>query len=354
MSDDRTEQPSAKRLKDARKKGQIVRSRDLAVAVASITTTMALAAMGSRLLDGLRERLSTDLAHFGDAPLRAVTAGDINGVVIQGGALVAVLVGPIAICALCAGVLTHTVQGGVNIASEALTLNWSKLSPVQGFKRFGLMQSGADTLKAFLSVAVIAYLGWLGVDAVVRDGARLPWMSPVAAAGVGWSHVEALLWQVGFALALLAIGDYGLQHYRLMKSLKMTKQELRDEAKENEGNAEVKGKVRRIQREMSRRRMLSDVKNATVVITNPTHFAIALEYKRGTMAAPKVLAKGADHIAAQIREQARKHGIPMFENKPLAQALYKTAEVGEPIPAGLFAAVAEVLAQLIRLKQLVL
>jgi flagellar biosynthetic protein FlhB len=134
----------------------------------------------------------------------------------------------------------------------------------------------------------------------------------------------------------------------------MTKQEIHDEAKQQDGNAEVKGRVRRIQRDMARRRMINDVGRATVVITNPTHFAVALEYRRGEMVAPIVLAKGADFIAAQIRERARQHGVPMVENKPLAQTLFKTAEVGEAIPAPLFAAVAEVLAQLIRLKQLVL
>src|SRR6185369_13718014 len=149
-------------------------------------------------------------------------------------------------------------------------------------------------------------------------------------------------------------GDYGLQWYRLNSSLKMTKQEVRDESKQSEGSPELKGKMKRLQRDMARRRMVSDVQRATVVITNPTHFAVALEYRRGVMAAPVVLAKGADFIAAQIRERARKHGIPMVENKPLAQTLFKTAEIGQAIPAELFSAVAEVLAQLIRLKQLVM
>jgi flagellar biosynthetic protein FlhB len=147
--------------------------------------------------------------------------------------------------------------------------------------------------------------------------------------------------------------DYGLQKYRVHSQLKMTKQEVKDEAKQNE-NPEVKARVRRVQREMARRRMISDVPRATVVITNPTHYAVALEYRRGEMMAPVVLAKGRDHVAAVIREKAREHGIPLFENKPLAQALYKTAEVGEMIPAPLFSAVAEVLAQLIRMKQLVM
>ena len=186
----------------------------------------------------------------------------------------------------------------------------------------------------------------------MTEGLGLAWMSPMDAARAGWAQAESLLWKVAWGLAFLALGDYGLQRYRLMQSLKMTKQEVKDEAKQNEGNPEVKGRIRRIQREMARRRMLENVPKATVVITNPTHYAVALEYRRGEMAAPKVLAMGADHIALQIRERARKHGVPLVENKPLAQALYKTAEVGETIPAPLFSAVAEVLAQLIKLKQL--
>jgi flagellar biosynthetic protein FlhB len=354
MSQDRTEQPSAKRLRDARKKGQIVRSRDLAVALASVAATMALVMMGGRLLLGLGERMSTDLTHFGNAPLRTITTAELSGLVLRGGALLAVLVGPIALCTMVTGVLVHGLQGGWNFASESLHFNWSRLSPANNVKKFGLMQSGADTVKTLVSVAAIGYIGWLVVDAAIDESPRLAWLSPIGAARVAWDHVERLLWQAAWALALLSIFDYGLQRYRLMKSLKMTKQELRDEAKENEGNAEVKGRVRRIQREMSRRRMLNDVKRATVVITNPTHFAVALEYRRGSMAAPIVLAKGQDLIAAAIRQRARQHGVPIVENRPLAQALFKSAEVGEAIPAGLFAAVAEVLAQLIRLKQLTL
>jgi len=351
---ERTEKPSAKRLKDARKKGQVARSRDMAVAGASVAGTMALAALGGRLIDGLRGRMTADLAHVGDAPLRVVTAGDLNGLVFESGKLIAVLVGPIAICTMLAGVMVHGFQGGWSFASEALQLNWSRLNPANGLKRFGLLQSGADTLKTFVSVAAIAYLAWLSLDAVVRDGGRLPWLPPAGAARVAWDHVERLLWRVGVVLALLALGDYMLQRYRLMRSLRMTKQELRDEARENEGSAEVKGRIRRIQREMSRRRMIGDVKRATVVITNPTHFAVALKYQRGAMAAPVVLAKGQDLIAKAIREHARKHGVPIVENKPLAQALFTSTEIGEAIPSGLFGAVAEVLAQLIRLKQLVL
>ena len=354
MSQERTEKPSAKRLKDARKKGQVIRSRDLAVAGASVAATIALAVLGGRLMYGLGERLSHDLGQLGESPLHALTEGELNAVVLRGGGLIAALVGPVALATMTTGVLVHGFQGGWGIASEALRLNWSRLNPANNMRRFGVMHSGADTLKTFISVAVIAYLAWLTARAVLTDSGQLPWMTPIDAAAVGWGHMRTLLWRVAFALALLSLGDYGLQYYRTMQSLRMTKQELKDEARQNEGSAEVKGRIRRIQRDMSRRRMLSDVKRATVVITNPTHFAVALEYRRGSMTAPVVLAKGQDLIAAAIRGQARKHGIPIVENKPLAQALFKSVEVGSVIPAGLFAAVAEVLAQLIRLKQLVL
>lgn len=354
MSQDKTEKPTPKKLKDARDKGQVARSRDLALAAASVAATIALARLGGRLLSGLGERLAEDLSHFADAPTRTISAGDLNQMVLEGGATIALLVGPIAMATMVVGVMTHGFQGGWSFTPGGLTLNWSRLNPANGVKRFGLMQSGADTLKTMLSVAMIAWLGWVAIDAVMVESTMLPWMAPVDAAKSAWAHLEWLLWRVAIGLAFLALGDYGLQYYRHIKALKMTKQEVRDEAKSNEGNAEVKGKVRRIQADMARRRMMNDVPRATVVITNPTHYAVALEYRRGEMAAPIVIAKGVDQIALKIRETAREHGIPIVENKPLAQGLYATAEIGEVIPAPLFNAVAEVLAQLIRLKQLVL
>jgi flagellar biosynthetic protein FlhB len=355
MSDEnKTEKPTPKKLKEARDKGQIARSKDLALAAASVAATIALAKLGGRLLNGLGERLAKDLTHFADAPLRTVTSGDLASMIFDGGQTMALLVGPIALATMFVGVVTHGFQGGWSFSPGGLTLNWSRLNPANGFKRFGPMQSGMDTLKTMLTVVVISWLGWGAIDAVMLDSERMPWMAPSEAAMTAWVHMEGLLWRVAWALAFLALGDYGLQKYRLHSQLKMTKQEVKDEAKQQEGSAEVKGKIRRIQSEMARRRMMNDVPRATVVITNPTHYAVALEYRRGEMAAPVVLAKGVDQIALKIREKAREHGIPIVENRPLARGLYDTAEIGETIPGPLFAAVAEVLAQLIRLKQLVL
>jgi len=354
MSQERTEQPTAKRLGDARLKGQVARSRDLAMAAASIAATVALAKLGGRLLNGLAEHLASELTHFGDAPLATISAGDVNSRVIQGAGLIALLVGPIAIATMVVGVGALGFQGGWVFAPTALQPNWSKLSPASGLRKLGMKQSGIETLKALISVSVISYLAWRVVGGFIDEAPQLAWLTPFNAAALAWTHGDTLLWRVAWALAILALGDYAIQKYRFISSLKMTKQEVKDELKMMEGSPENKRRVRKAQFAMMRRRMMQDVARATVVITNPTHFAVALEYRRDKMAAPMVLAKGADHIALRIREEARAHGVPIIENKPLAQALYRTAEIGQTIPAPLFGAVAEVLAYLVRIKQLML
>ena len=354
MADDRTEKPTPKRLREAREKGQIARSRDLAVAAASLASVMAAVWFGGHLIGKVTDQLAHDLAHFGDAPLDDIGGGDLRAIVIRNGLVLVMVVGPIALSTIVAGIAMSGLQGGFAFAPGALRLNWGRLSPAQGAKRFVNFQSGVDLVKTLITASALAYIRWNAVTALLNDSLRFPWLSPVGAATLGWDHIQTLLWQGAWVLLLLACADYGLQYYRMMQQLKMSKQEIRDEAKQSEGSAEVKGKVRAIQRQMARRRMMGDVPKATVVITNPTHFAIALEYRRDTMVAPKVIAKGRDHVALRIRELARQHGIPIVENKPLAQTLYKTAEVGETIPAQLFAAVAEVLAYLVRIRQLVL
>ena len=182
--------------------------------------------------------------------------------------------------------------------------------------------------------------------------ARLAMLAPVDAALVAWDSARALIWKAVIILLIVSIGDYGLQRWRHNTSLKMTKREVKDDTRLTEGSPETKARVRRIQRDMARRRMLADVPKATVVITNPTEYAIALDYQRELLPAPRVVAKGRNAMARRIREIAREHGVPIVENKPLARALHAATEIGDLIPADLFDAVAEVLVYLVRLKQL--
>jgi flagellar biosynthetic protein FlhB len=354
MSQERTEQPTPQRLKESRKKGQIARSRDLAMAAASVASIIALAWLGSRIVGQMVEGLRAQLERLGDNPLRAITAGELTAMVLGSSLQLALLVGPVALVTATAAVGMHGFQGGWSFVPGALRLHWSRLSPATGVRRFSFSQSGVETIKAALAFTAISYFTWRAIEGLLLDAPRLPWMPPAAAAALTWEHAKALLWRSAWTLGALAFADYGVQRYRLMSSLKMTRQEIRDEHRQMEGSGEAKGRIRRLQREFSRRRMLRDVERATVVITNPTHYAVALEYRRESMLAPRVLAKGADHLARKIRQRAIEHGIPIVENKPLAQSLYATAEVGQTIPAPLFAAVAEVLAYLIRVKRLML
>jgi flagellar biosynthetic protein FlhB len=353
-SAEKTEKPSAKKLKDARKKGQVVRSRDLVVALTSLALTTALGVMGASMISRLGTRVASGLSRVGDRPLASMDAAEITTLVTGDFLLLGIIVGPLLATALVVTLAGNVGQTGWVFAPEKLTLDFSRLNPGTGLKRLVPSESGIDLIKTIVGVTVISMVAVHLVREVMLDAPRIAWMSPMAAAVEGWSRLRSLLWLSGFWLVVLAGADFGLQFWRQRSSLKMTKQEVRDEGKSSEGSPEIKNRVRRVQREMSRRRMLGAVKEATVVVTNPTHFAVALQYRRDSMAAPIVVAKGQDLVAQRIRTIARESGVPIIENVSLAQALYKGTEVGDVIPGALFGAVAEVLAYLVRIKQLML
>lgn len=354
MSEDRTEKPTAKRLREAREKGQLPRSRDLGQAAGLLAAVTVLSWQGLRMWTVLSMSVERWLRRMGDDPLKGITVNELSTVAANGLQVIAAVAGPLAFATVLAVVAAQTFQGGFVFATEALTFDLNRLSPSNGLKRLGFSQGGITLLKAAIGTTVVAYLGWQAVQAGMTDSVGFARMGPLAAAKSGWDATLSLLRQAAFAMVALAAADYGVQRWQFMKGQRMSKQEVKDEHKLQEGNPEVKGRVRRIQRDLVRRRMMSAVKGATVVITNPTHYAVALEYNRAVMAAPRVVAKGRGFVALKIRELAREHGVPIVENPPLARALHKHAEVGDVIPAALFEAVAETLAYLIRLRQLVL
>ncbi|MGE0362233.1 MAG: flagellar biosynthesis protein FlhB [Vicinamibacterales bacterium] len=351
---EKTEKPSAKKLRDARKRGEVPRSADLVAAVSLLAVTFVLVRSGAAAMVRLQTHVSESLSSLADRAAVALTPEALGAMAVADGVLLAMLVAPLMLTAAAAGLAGNVAQSGWVFAPERLTPDFTRLSPASGWQRIKPIQSGMTLLKAIAACTVVGALAWsLGKDAIVETP-RLAWMAPESAAIEGWAWLRRLLWQGGTALLLLAGADVGWQWWRYYANLKMTKQELRDEAKSSDGNPEIKARVRRVQREMVRKRMLGAVPGATVVITNPTHYAVALEYRRGEMLAPMVVAKGKDLLAQRIKQVAREHGVPTVENVPLAQALYKGAEVGDAIPAALFGAVAEVLAYLVRIRQLML
>ena len=354
MSEDKTEKPTQKRLKEAKERGQVARSRDLASSAALVAGVVALSWLGPRAVHQMTVRLADGLRFMGDNAKLPFAGDQMQALVIADGSLFALVVGPLALTAALVAVGAQLGQHGLVFAKDALQIKWDRLSPANGIKRLGWNQAGFELIRSLAAVTVIGVLGYKAIRGLFDDAPLLAGLTPGQASLAAWDHVWRFLWRAGIAMAVLGLLDYGMQYYKLMQQLKMTKQEVKDEAKLNEGNPEIKGRVRRIQFEMSRRRMLSAVKDAQVVITNPTHYAVALEYRRGEMAAPRVIAKGKDAMALKIRAKAREHSVPIMENPPLARALHANAEVGEFIPADLFGAVAEILAYLIRIKQLVL
>jgi flagellar biosynthesis protein FlhB len=264
----------------------------------------------------------------------------------------ALIVGPVMLTALVAGLAAVSTQGGWNVSWQPLTPSFGRLSPANGLKRLLPARAGVDVVRVGLVSIALAWVAWGVIRPFVEEAMLLSRLSPADAGATAWATVLTLVKRALIVFGVVAAADYAYKRYQWKRGLRMTKQEVKEEHKMLEGNPQIKARVRRIQRDMARRRMLAAVPKATVVITNPTHYAVALEYRREHMAAPRVVAKGADHLAQKIKDVARQHGVPTVENVTLARALYANAEVDETIPASLFEAVAEVLAYLVRLKQL--
>ena len=352
MSQERTEQPTGKRMRDARERGQVARSKEVQDVVQLGAALLTLIWVGGYMVTSLATRVGAGLGAIDGVAHRPVLPAELTTIASGYLGALALIVGPVMLTALVAGLAAVQAQGGWNVSWEPLKPNVARLSPANGLRRLVPTKAGLDLVRVAIVATALTWVAWGVVEPFVQDAALLSRVSTAAAAGSAWATVLTLVKRALIVFATVAAADYLLKHYQWKQQLRMTKQEVKDEHKMLEGNPEIKGRIRRLQRDQARRRMLAAVPKATVVITNPTHYAIALEYRRGEMAAPLVLAKGPDHVAQRIKEVAREHGIPTVENVALARALFASAEVDDVIPAHLFEAVAEVLAYLVRLKQL--
>jgi flagellar biosynthetic protein FlhB len=352
MSQERTEQPTSKRLRDAAERGQVARSKEVQDVVQLAAALMTLSWVGSYMVGALADRVGAGLSRIDGVAHRTVMPSELTAIATGYLGSLLLIVGPVMATALAGGLVAVSAQGGWNLSWKPLQPDLTKLSPMNGLKRLVPTKAGLDLVRVGIVAMALTYVAYGVVLPFVETSTLLSRVSLADAAGSAWLSVLTLVKRALIVFATVAAADYLLKRYQMRKSLKMTKQEVKEESKMLEGNPEIKGRVRRLQREMARRRMLAAVPKATVVITNPTHFAVALEYRRDAMAAPRVLAKGADHMAQRIKDVAREHGVPTVENVSLARALYAHAEIDDVIPADLFEAVAEVLAYLVRLKQL--
>ena len=350
---DKTEPPTGKRLKDARKKGQIARSRDVTQVATLAAGLGVLTWWGGRMMMTLRDTVTGLMLQMDTDLLVEIGPKLLANLVASGGATVALVVGPIGVAVMVASVASQTMQGGWVMAAEQLKIDFTKLSPSKGLSRLAPGKAWLDTVKTLLLAIVLVVIFEQVISSRLLQSDYLARVHPIQAWRVGWQDGLLLIRRALIVLVFTAAADYVIQKRRFTQSLKMTKKDVKDDLKQTEGNPETKSRVRRIQREIATRRMLADTASATVVITNPTEYAVALTFDRAVMAAPRVVALGRGLMARRIRAIARDHDVPIVENRSLARALFHGTAVGDTIPAALFEAVAAVLAYLIRLKQLV-
>jgi flagellar biosynthetic protein FlhB len=344
---DKTEQPTAKKLEEAIKKGQIARSAEVQTVFVLLGGLAALMFTGQ---DTWRQFVTTTVMTFGHLHDTALTANSLQGYAIGGTLIFLRCAGPVVLATALGGLLAGAIQNKFNTASDVLTPDWNRLNPVEGFKRIFSMRSVPTTALSIFKLLFIIALTYNEVLKVLHDPI---FTTSVNVARMGQFLADVCLrifLRVCLALIVIAGADYGYQWWRTHRDLMMTKQEVKDEAKNTEGNPQVKA-ARRRRRAQSKAKQLAEVPNADVIVTNPTHIAVALRYDRKTMRAPKIVAKGIRLNAQKIRELGQQYQIPIIENKPLARMLFKHGRVGGEIPAQLYSAVAEVLAWVYRVNR---
>jgi flagellar biosynthesis protein FlhB len=351
MADDRdptqqTEEPTQRRLEQAHEHGDQVKSIEVQTLILLFGGTLAIAVFG--------QSTAMKLAHlfnmFISEPDRMATDG--NALMAMFRALLGqllIILGPVFVMLMAFGLGSNLAQNRPRFTPERIKPDFSKLSLVNGFKRMFGIDGIAMLFKGLLKIGIVGLAIWTqvwparsGLEAVLDQ-------SPAAVAGDMTRLMFHMLIAALAAVAAIAAADYLLQRHEFTKRNRMSKQEIKEEFKETEGDPQIRARIRQIRNERSRKRMIANVRKATVVITNPTHYAVALQYEQGKTPAPLCLAKGADAVALRIREEAKKYDIPIVENPPLARALFASVEVDEQIPSEHYKAVAQVIGYVLRL-----
>ncbi len=345
---ERTEAATPKKRDESRRKGSVAKSTEVNSALILLAAILILQGVGSMLAGRLMELIRT---FFGMAGRMPVNDANVQTWVSQIVVFVLVTIGPIMLGLMVIGAVASVSQVGLHFYWEPMSPKFHKLNPLKGLKRLLISKhSAVELFKNLMKIVVVGFVGYSAVKGMIEDSLVL--MDSDAGEVITFMTSSALsaATKMGLAFLVLAALDYAFQRYEHEESLKMTKQEVKEEGKMAEGDPQVKGRIRSIQRQIAYKRMMQDVPKADVVVTNPTHVAVALKYDVANMNAPKVIAKGAELIAQRIKEIAFAHNIPVMEDRILARTLYKTVEVGEEIPEKMFQAVAQLLAYIFRMR----
>jgi flagellar biosynthetic protein FlhB len=343
----RTEKPTQRRLKKAREEGRFATSREFVAGVQFVVFVALFAAFGGECFAGLGRMTRQFMAEAFRAEVSIPRMrAYITDTVLPNVSSLAIVAGVLLISTLA----TQLMTTNLGVAAGQLTPDFKRLNPLGRIRSLG-RQNVPAFFQALILLPVFAFALWGIVQPNLESFLRLPLASVESGAARVSEAFHDLLWKAAFVFFLIGAVDLYRQRRRYMADLRMTQQEIREEHKEVEGNPQLKARIRRLQRDLLRRNMMKEIPKATAVVVNPTHFAVAIRYDFDTMAAPAVLAKGRNYLALRIKQRALEHNIPIVENAPLAQALYKSVDVGQEIPPHLYRAVAEVLAYIFRLSR---
>ncbi|HYG60507.1 MAG TPA: flagellar biosynthesis protein FlhB [Symbiobacteriaceae bacterium] len=343
FSEEKTEEASQRKLEQARKEGRVPKSIDLVSGFGLVAAAMTMKSIGPGAYEALAGAMTETFRGVGgQTNLTVESMPDLFHTWLS---VLAKTFLPLAAAILAVGVSLTLLQTRFLVSTKQITPDFNRMNPVSGFTRLFSLRSVVDLFKALLKLGVVGFIAYSNMSDLLPQAPSL--MSQPVALGV--SHIAgravSVLQSVGFGIIAIGVLDYGYNYWEFQKSVRMTKQEVKQEHKDQEGKPEVKQKQRQRAREMARRRKaIKEVPTADVVITNPTHFAIAIKYDAGKDSAPRVVAKGVDLLAQRIKVLARQHEVPTVENRPLARSLYATVEIGKVVPPELYQAVAEVLA----------
>jgi flagellar biosynthetic protein FlhB len=345
---ERNEQASPRRREEARNRGQVARSPEVASAAILLACTVLFYFCSGGMVERMMDLTRWTLRDCGTTP---INLNNIDVLLWTWAWRLFLIMAPLFLAVVIAGFLANYIQFGFIVSWESLAPKFEKIDPIKGFQRFISLRSLVELVKSLLKMAIVTVIVWFNLrdelDNLIPLMDETLWGILVYTGKVTFRIMVTTCW----VLIVLAILDYLYQRWEHEKSLRMSRQEVKDEFKQTEGDPTVKARIRRIQREVARKRMMANVPKADVVITNPTHLAVAIRYDPDKMYAPTVVAKGAGHVAEKIREIAGAHKVPIIENKPVAQLLYKTVDVDQAIPEDLYRAVAEILAYVYGLKE---
>ncbi len=345
---ERTEQATPKRREEAREKGQVAVSREVASAIVLGASLIYFYFGSGHLMEGIVEIMK---ATFRDAGHISLSQENFHALMLTLVYKVFLLIFPLLLAVFIAGFLANVLQVGFMFSWEAVQPKLSKIDPFKGLKRLFSLRSLVELVKSLFKISVVGLIAYL---VIIHE---IPALFPLADQSI-WGMLVfigrvafKIMMLTCFVLLVMALLDYLYQRWEFEKSIRMSRQEIKDEFKHTEGDPLIKSRIKRLQRDIARKRMMAGIPKADVIITNPTHLAIAIRYDQENMNAPVVVAKGAGHVAEKIKEIAAENKIPIVENKPVAQVLYKIANIGDMIPADLYRAVAEILAYVYRLKE---